>query len=61
MLESLRELQDLKVTALNHRTTHVYACHAEQRNISDFIFSTTAGRQLEILRFAQTNNNVVSF
>jgi len=32
-----------------------------QRNISDFIFSTVARRQSEILRFAQNDNNVVLF
>jgi hypothetical protein len=38
MVERLRELQGLKVTILNHRTGHIYACHVERGETSLILF-----------------------
>jgi hypothetical protein len=60
MLRRLRELQNLKVTKLKHRTSHVYACHVERSETSLILsYGTAARKQSEILRFAQNDNNVV--
>jgi hypothetical protein len=62
MVKRLNELQGLKVTTLKHPTSHIDACHVERSETSlIFIFSTAAGRQSEILRFTQNDNNIVLF
>jgi hypothetical protein len=38
MLESLKKLQGLNVTALKQRTSHVYACHVERSETSLILF-----------------------
>jgi hypothetical protein len=38
MLESLKELQGLKITTLKHRTSRIYACHVERSETSLVLF-----------------------